>query len=101
MTDSPTTFVGPMNMGASFNKTSWRLKGHVIGTEARVSLVNCCTIFFCGSVALRSYEAGIPHAQAFNNLGWARSGSLLGVTGYGPNSEISFIHHHSFIIHLY
>ena len=37
-----------MNMGASFNKTSWRLKGHVIGTEARVSLVNCCTMQVCG-----------------------------------------------------
>ena len=30
-----TTFVGPMNMGASFNRTSWRLKGGVLGTEMR------------------------------------------------------------------
>ena len=29
------TFVGPMNMGASFNRTSWEMKGDVIGTEMR------------------------------------------------------------------
>ena len=56
-----TTFVGPMNMGASFNKTSWRLKGDVIGTEFR----------------------------AFNNLGWDRGGQQLGLTGYGPNINIA------------
>ena len=37
-----TTFIGPMGMGASFNKTSWYLKGGVLGTELR----------------------------AFNNIGW-------------------------------
>ena len=57
----PTTFVGPMNMGASFNKTSWRLKGDVIGTEFR----------------------------ALNNLGWVRSGDQLGLTGWGPNINLA------------
>ena len=50
-----------MNMGASFNKTSWRLKGDVIGTEMR----------------------------ALNNLGWVRSGDQLGLTGYGPNINLA------------
>jgi|EP01043_Picozoa_sp_COSAG02_P045932 hypothetical protein len=48
-------------MGASFNKTSWRLKGDVIGTEFR----------------------------ALNNLGWVRSGDLLGLTGWGPNINLA------------
>ena len=48
-------------MGASFNKTSWRLKGDVIGTEFR----------------------------ALNNLGWVRSGDQLGLTGWGPNINLA------------
>ena len=53
------TFVGPMNMGASFNRTSWHAKGDVLGTEMR----------------------------AFNNLAWMRSNeaNLIGLTGFGPN----------------
>jgi hypothetical protein len=31
-----TIFVGPEGMAASFNRTSWRLKGSVLGTEMRV-----------------------------------------------------------------
>lgn len=31
----PTTFVGPLNMAASFNASSWRLKGDVLSTELR------------------------------------------------------------------
>jgi beta-D-xylosidase 4 len=50
-----------MNMGASFNRSSWRLKGDVIGTEFR----------------------------AFNNLGWARGVDQLGVTAFGPNLNIA------------
>merc|ERR1712166_212585 len=58
-----TTFVGPMNMGASFNRSSWRAKGNVLGTELR----------------------------AFNNLGWnrAREENYIGLTGFGPNINIA------------
>jgi hypothetical protein len=57
-----TTFNGPLGMGASFNRTSWRLKGGVVGTEIR----------------------------AFNNMGWNRdaggtTNEKIGLTGYGPN----------------
>lgn len=31
----PTTFSGPLGMGASFNRTSWHAKGLVFGTEQR------------------------------------------------------------------
>ena len=56
-----------MGLGASFNRTSWRLKGSVLGTEMR----------------------------AFNNLGWHRSVTdtpfleKIGLTGYGPNINIA------------
>ena len=58
-----TTFVGPLNMGASFNRTSWRLKGDVLGTEMR----------------------------AFNNIGQMRQskGDYVGLTGFGPNVNIA------------
>jgi len=58
----PTTFVGPLNMGASFNDTSWRLKGATLGTEMR----------------------------AFNNLGWHRRNTenKIGLTGFGPNINL-------------
>jgi beta-D-xylosidase 4 len=51
----PTTFVGPLNMGASFNRSSWRLKGGVLGTEMR----------------------------AFHNIAWHRSNTQnkIGLTG--------------------
>ena len=52
-------------MGASFNRTNWRLKGLVMGTEMR----------------------------AFNNARWPRfnydSGNFIGLTGYGPNINIA------------
>ena len=60
-----------MNMGASFNRTSWQLKGAVLGTEMR----------------------------ALNNLAWARPYScdqlygcdadMVGLSGYGPNLNIA------------
>ena len=60
-----TCFIGPMGMGSSFNRTSWRLKGEVFGTEIR----------------------------AFNNLGWHRTTNggkdYIGLTGYGPNINLS------------
>lgn len=34
-TGCPTVFVGPTGMAASWNRTSWRLKGEVIGAEVR------------------------------------------------------------------
>ena len=30
-----TTFVGPNNMAASFNRSSWRAKGEVVSTDMR------------------------------------------------------------------
>ena len=59
----PSTFVGPLGMGASFNRTSWNMKGSVIGTEMR----------------------------AFHNLAWHRgnTGNLIGLTGFGPNLNIA------------
>lgn len=59
-----TTFTGPMGMGASFNRTSWRLKGSVMGTEMR----------------------------AFSNINGERGccpDSPIGLTGYGPNINIA------------
>ena len=61
-----TNFIGPMGLGASFNRTSWRLKGSVLGNEMR----------------------------AFNNLGWHRAidpvpNEKIGLTGYGPNVNIA------------
>ena len=54
-----TTFAGPLGLGASFNRTSWRLKGTVIGNEMR----------------------------AMNNIGWYRDAGgtvteKIGLTGY-------------------
>eukprot|EP00443_Scrippsiella_acuminata_P015208 CAMPEP_0115234328 /NCGR_PEP_ID=MMETSP0270-20121206/34737_1 /TAXON_ID=71861 /ORGANISM="Scrippsiella trochoidea, Strain CCMP3099" /LENGTH=774 /DNA_ID=CAMNT_0002649073 /DNA_START=30 /DNA_END=2354 /DNA_ORIENTATION=+ len=60
-----TTFVGPMGMGASFNRTLWRLKGTVFGTEMR----------------------------ALSNIGGMRfnpgNKALIGLTAYGPNINIA------------
>lgn len=55
-----------MNLAASFNRTSWRFKGNVIGSEMR----------------------------AMNNLNWYRGigpGTLpkIGLTGFGPNINIA------------
>ena len=56
-----TQFSGPLTMGASFNRTLWRLKGRVLGTEQR----------------------------AYVNIGWKRrdvnSTDLIGLTAFGPN----------------
>lgn len=60
-----TTFIGPMGLGASFNRTSWRLKGSVFGTEMR----------------------------AFNNIGASRFSpdrkDFICLTGFGPNINIA------------
>ena len=62
----PTTFSGPLNMAASFNRSSWFLKGEVMGREMR----------------------------AYNNLAWGAlphtpTKSMLGVSGFGPNINVS------------
>eukprot|EP01065_Artemidia_motanka_P046983 TRINITY_DN7245_c0_g1_i1.p1 TRINITY_DN7245_c0_g1~~TRINITY_DN7245_c0_g1_i1.p1 ORF type:complete len:747 (+),score=212.76 TRINITY_DN7245_c0_g1_i1:53-2293(+) len=60
-----TTFPGPLGLGSAFNRTLWRAKGTVMGTEMR----------------------------AFTNAHWHRdagsaSKALIGITGYGPNINI-------------
>lgn len=59
-----TTFPGPLNLGASFNRTLWQLKGGVIGSELR----------------------------ALNNIGWHRDAGgtyseRIGLTGYGHQNS--------------
>lgn len=60
-----TTFIGPMGLGASFNRSSWRLKGSVFGTEMR----------------------------AFTNIGGSRykpdGKNPICLTGFGPNINIA------------
>lgn len=60
-----TAFVGPMGMGASFNRTSWRMKGSVLGTEMRA---------FANTHGSRFS----PHA-----------GAPIGLTAFGPNINIA------------
>lgn len=60
-TKCATEFSGPLTMGASFNRTAWRLKGAVFGTEQR-ALVNI-------------------HGER----GREGSRDYLGLTAYGPN----------------
>eukprot|EP00164_Ancoracysta_twista_P003087 GFYU01004121.1.p1 GENE.GFYU01004121.1~~GFYU01004121.1.p1 ORF type:complete len:789 (-),score=304.22 GFYU01004121.1:39-2405(-) len=59
-----TTFVGPLGMGASFNKTSWRQKGDVISTEMR-------------AFANSQWYRAIPDQP----WGYYK----IGFTGFGPN----------------
>jgi beta-glucosidase-like glycosyl hydrolase len=59
-----TTFSGPLGLGASFNRSSWYMKGTVIGNELR----------------------------AMNNIGWFRDAGgttteKLGLTGYGKRAN--------------
>lgn len=58
-----TTFSGPLGMAASFNRSSWYLKGKVMGVEMR----------------------------AFSNAGWHRGnvGDEVTLTGYGPNINVA------------
>lgn len=60
-----TTFNGPQGLAASFNRSLWYAKGHVISSEMR----------------------------AFSNAGGCRfaphSGALIGITGYGPNINLA------------
>lgn len=60
-----TTFVGPMGLGASFNRTSWRLKGTVFGNEMR---------------ALTNIRASRFKPDGKNPIG---------LTGFGPNINIA------------
>eukprot|EP01060_Flectonema_neradi_P032709 TRINITY_DN5258_c0_g1_i1.p1 TRINITY_DN5258_c0_g1~~TRINITY_DN5258_c0_g1_i1.p1 ORF type:complete len:767 (+),score=168.60 TRINITY_DN5258_c0_g1_i1:40-2301(+) len=60
-----TTYIGPTGTGASFNKTSWNLKGKVLSDQFR----------------------------AYNNLNWMRGTGdkgtpYIGLSGYGPNINI-------------
>ncbi|GAB5353678.1 hypothetical protein AAMO2058_000054800 [Amorphochlora amoebiformis] len=58
-----TVFASPGGLAASFNRTSWRLKGRVISTEMR----------------------------AYSNANWHRGvgpKEYIGTTGYGPNINI-------------
>ena len=57
-----TTFSGPMGMAASFNRSSWRAKGSVMGTEMRA----------------------LTNAHWHRDAGVAAK-ALIGVTGFGPN----------------
>lgn len=59
-----TTFVGPTGLGASFNRTSWRLKGSVFGNEMR---------------ALTNIRASRFQPDGKNPIG---------LTGFGPNINI-------------
>jgi len=63
----PSTYIGPLGLGASFNRTVWRLKGDVLSTEQR----------------------------AFNNLNWRRAPrpwangtQPVGLNGFGPNINV-------------
>jgi len=60
-----TNFVGPMGMAASFNESSWLLKGQVLGTEQR---------------ALSNYGASRFHQDHKNPVC---------LTGFGPNINIA------------
>jgi len=59
----PTTFIGPLGMGASFNRTSWKQKGGVLGRELR----------------------------AFYNLAWQLGWRTdrVALTAFGPNINIA------------
>ena len=59
----PTTFIGPLGMGASFNRTSWKQKGGVLGRELR----------------------------AFYNLAWQDGWRTdrVALTAFGPNINIA------------
>mmetsp|Transcript_71243 Transcript_71243/g.170150 ORF Transcript_71243/g.170150 Transcript_71243/m.170150 type:complete len:761 (-) Transcript_71243:129-2411(-) len=60
-----TNFVGPMGIAASFNESSWLLKGQVLGTEQR---------------ALSNYGASRFHQDHKNPVC---------LTGFGPNVNIA------------
>ena len=73
----PTTFVGPNNMAASFNRSSWYAKGDVISTEMR---------------ALNNQLWVHPSSTAVTSSG--RSSDFTpepgdtGLTGFGPNINV-------------
>jgi beta-D-xylosidase 4 len=73
-----TIFVGPNNMAASFNRSSWYAKGDVVSTDIR---------------AFNNIGDAMVGAQKNHDLG-ARSGErtdeygLLGLSGYGPNINV-------------
>ena len=71
-----TIFVGPNNMAASFNRSSWRAKGDVVSTDLR-AFNNIGDAMLGGS---KSH--GLGAGAATDEYG------LLGLTGYGPNINV-------------
>ncbi len=94
-----TTFIGPMGMGASFNKTSWYLKGGVIGTEMRAfnNLGWCVELHASACAPLHASAAAhvlslIRMKQFFRFLASGRHNDpndKIGLTGFGPNINIA------------
>ena len=66
----PTTFVGPNNMAASFNRSSWWLKGDVISTDMR-ALNNAGS----GTVGLTGYG---PNINVVKDPRYGRNSELPG-----------------------
>ena len=60
-----TNFPGPTGLGASFNRSLWRLKGSIISTEQRAQ------------------------NNAGNSRGYEAPYSKIGLTGFGPNINIA------------
>jgi hypothetical protein len=68
-----TIFVGPNNMAASFNRSSWRAKGDVVSTDLRA--FNNIGDAMLGAKKNHGLGAGIGTDEY----------GLLGLSGYGPN----------------
>ena len=71
-----TIFVGPNNMAASFNRTSWKAKGDVVSTDLRA--FNNIGDAMLGAKKNHGLGAGIGTDEY----------GLLGLTGYGPNINV-------------
>ena len=71
-----TIFVGPNNMAASFNRSSWTAKGDVVSTDLRA--FNNIGDAMLG--ARKNLRTGL--GEATDEYG------LLGLTGYGPNINV-------------
>ena len=68
-----TIFVGPNNMAASFNRSSWRAKGDVVSTDLRA--FNNIGDAMLGATKNHGLRAGVGTDEY----------GLLGLSGYGPN----------------
>ena len=73
-----TIFVGPNNMAASFNRSSWRAKGDVVSTDLRA--FNNIGDAMVG--AKKNHGLGAGSGVATDEYG------LLGLSGYGPNINV-------------